>query len=78
MIDIPNGVTPSSSHTAKREPLQETLDRVELVDPRMSDISHVEREAAALIQSGTQGFYRRRPHAVQFAEVGFGDLRQLV
>jgi hypothetical protein len=41
-IDIPNGVTPSSIPARQNvNPLQETLDRIELVDPLVSDISHV-------------------------------------
>lgn len=56
---------------------QETLDRVELVDSPMSHIGRFEREAA-LIQRCTQGVYRRRSHAVQFPEVEFGDLGQLI
>ena len=52
-----------SAYTAKREPRQEPLDRLKIVDPRIRDVSRVEREAA-LIQRGTQGVYRRRPDAV--------------
>jgi hypothetical protein len=39
--------------------------------------SAAERETA-LIKRGAQGGYRGRPHAMQFLELGLGDLGQLI
>jgi hypothetical protein len=53
-------------------------DQHAVIDERLGVVGSAAKRETALSKRGAQGLYRCRSHPVEFLELGFGDLGQLI